>query len=153
MRSLLYTIALVGLGQQALAVQPLVNLNYTSYRGQSLGNGVSQWLGIRYAAAPLGDLRFAAPQDPPATYGVVNANAHGPTCLGTASSGTLSPQPTNSSNEDCLFLDIYAPSNATRWSMLPIYFFIQGGGFNTNSNANYNGKVDNATMSYLRARC
>lgn len=42
-------------------------------------------------------------------------------------------------NEDCLFLDVYAPSNATGDSNLPVYFFIQGGGFNTNSNPNYNG--------------
>lgn len=42
-------------------------------------------------------------------------------------------------SEDCLFLDVYAPSNATTHSKLPVYLFIQGGGFNDNSNANYNG--------------
>lgn len=36
-------------------------------------------------------------------------------------------------------MDIYAPSKATTDSKLPIYFFIQGGGFNTNSNPNLNG--------------
>jgi carboxylesterase type B len=36
-------------------------------------------------------------------------------------------------------MDIYAPSNATEHSKLPVMFFIQGGGFNTNSNANFNG--------------
>ena len=35
-----------------------------------------------------------------------------------------------SENEDCLNLDIYAPSNVTSQSKLPVYFFIQGGGFN-----------------------
>jgi carboxylesterase type B len=34
---------------------------------------------------------------------------------------------------------VYAPSNANDKSMLPVYFFIQGGGFNFNSNANYDG--------------
>lgn len=38
-----------------------------------------------------------------------------------------------------MFLDIYAPSNTTTWSKLPVYFFIQGGGFNTDSNPNLNG--------------
>lgn len=47
------------------AVDPLVKLNYTSYEGTALANGISQWLGLRYAAPPVGDLRFAAPQDPP----------------------------------------------------------------------------------------
>jgi carboxylesterase type B len=39
-----------------------------------------------------------------------------------------------------LFLDVYAPVNATRHSKLPVYFFIQGGGFNALSNPNPNGK-------------
>lgn len=37
-------------------------------------------------------------------------------------------------------MDVYAPSNATQDSKLPVYFYIQGGGFNGNTNANYNGK-------------
>lgn len=41
--------------------------------------------------------------------------------------------------EDCLFLDVYAPSNASDASKLPVMFFIQGGGFATNSNPNFNG--------------
>jgi Carboxylesterase type B len=49
----------------ASAQAPVVNLSYSSYEGSSLSNGVSQFLGLRYAAAPVGDLRFEAPQDPP----------------------------------------------------------------------------------------
>ena len=42
--------------------------------------------------------------------------------------------------EDCLFLDVYAPTNAvSSGSKLPVYFFIQGGGFASLSNPNYNG--------------
>ena len=44
-------------------------------------------------------------------------------------------------SEDCLFLDVYAPTNATSDSKLPVYVYIQGGGFNTNSNPNLNGGV------------
>lgn len=84
----------------ARAVQPVVNLDYSSYRGTSLPNGVTQWLGIRYAAPPLGDLRFAAPQAPLSTNGtVIDADAHGPICLGTDKG-----PPTNESSEDCLFM-------------------------------------------------
>lgn len=83
-----------------LAVDPLVHLNYTSYRGTALPNGVTQWLGLRYAAPPLGNLRFAGPQPPLPTYnGTVNAYAHGPYCLGTASG-----PPTFATAEDCLFM-------------------------------------------------
>ena len=35
--------------------------------------------------------------------------------------------------------DIFAPSNSTIRSRLPVYFFIQGGGFNGDSNPNFNG--------------
>jgi len=42
----------------------VVDLGYSRYQGIDLQNGVNQWLGIRYAAAPIGDLRFTAPQDP-----------------------------------------------------------------------------------------
>jgi hypothetical protein len=46
------------------AVKPLVDVSYSKYQGVSLENGVTQWLGVRYAAPPVGDLRFAAPCDP-----------------------------------------------------------------------------------------
>lgn len=41
--------------------------------------------------------------------------------------------------EDCLSLGIFAPVNATRTSKLPIMYFVQGGGFTSNSNGNFNG--------------
>jgi hypothetical protein len=52
------------LSNAALAVSSLVKLEYSSYQGTSFPSGVSQWLGIRYAAPPVGKLRFRAPQDP-----------------------------------------------------------------------------------------
>lgn len=36
-------------------------------------------------------------------------------------------------------MDVYAPSNATEKSKLPVFFWIQGGGYTRNSNPNYNG--------------
>lgn len=41
--------------------------------------------------------------------------------------------------EDCLFVNVFAPSTATPTSNLPVWVYIQGGGFVTNANANYNG--------------
>jgi hypothetical protein len=43
---------------------PIVDLGYSKYQGTSLENGVSQWLGIRFAAPPVGNLRFRVAQDP-----------------------------------------------------------------------------------------
>lgn len=120
---------------QVLAVDVAVYLNYSTYIGTAQAEtGVTQWLGIRYAAPPLGELRFMPPEDPPVISTPQSAYDHGTYCLATdgASSDTAT-------SEDCLFLDVYAPSSATPTSKLPVYFFIQGGGFNTNSNPNLNG--------------
>ncbi|KAJ5081997.1 hypothetical protein N7532_011040 [Penicillium argentinense] len=122
----------------ACAQSPVVDLGYTSYEGRSLRNGVSQWLGLRFAAPPVGDLRFAAPRDPVAQQGVQKANHHGFLCIPVAKS--LDAPIPRLTSEDCLFLDVYAPTRAMRSnSKLPVYFFIQGGGFAELSNANYNG--------------
>lgn len=61
----------------AEAVEETVDVGYSVYKGQALPNGVSQWLGIRYAAPPLGELRFAPPQDPLRTEGIQNATQVG----------------------------------------------------------------------------
>lgn len=68
---------------------------------------------------------------------------HGPLCIATAASPAVT-----TTNEDCLFLDVYAPTNASTGSKLPVYFYIQGGGFNTNSNGNFNGRGLIAASGY-----
>ncbi|KAI1346036.1 vacuolar triacylglycerol lipase [Xylaria sp. FL0043] len=98
-------------------------------------DGIAQWLGIRFAAPPVGDLRFMPPTDPDCSGGLqLPNNTHGKLCLATNGSPT-----DTSTSEDCLFLDIYTPANVTSRSKLPVFFFIQGGGFNSLSNPNYKG--------------
>lgn len=56
---------LAGAPSPVQAVDVTVSLDYSTYIGTAqAGTGVTEWLGIRYAAPPLGDLRFARPQDP-----------------------------------------------------------------------------------------
>lgn len=51
-----------------------VDLGYARYRGISSDvTGISQWLGMRYAEPPLGNLRFRAAQDPLNTTGLQSA--------------------------------------------------------------------------------
>lgn len=52
---------------------PVIDLGYAKYEGIALTNGVNQYLSMRYAAAPLGDLRFRAPAPPELVSGVQEA--------------------------------------------------------------------------------
>ncbi|KAM3420542.1 Carboxylic ester hydrolase [Cercospora zeina] len=134
--------SLLALGscQVASALSPTVSLNYATYAGSALSNGITQWLGMRFAAPPIGPLRFSEPQDPieQTSNGTIPATEHGKVCLPTGDINDFM-LPNGNYSEDCLFLDVFAPSNATKDSKLPVFFFISGGGFNSLSNVKYNG--------------
>lgn len=52
---------------------PKVELDYATYEGTAL-NGVNQYLGVRYAAPPVKDLRFRGPKPPNKETKVQSAN-------------------------------------------------------------------------------
>ena len=56
-----------------IALNPQVDLEYAKYEGTSLLNGVNQFLGMRYAASPLGDNRFRLAKPPTKETGIVAA--------------------------------------------------------------------------------
>uniref|UniRef100_A0A8H7TVS9 Carboxylic ester hydrolase n=1 Tax=Bionectria ochroleuca TaxID=29856 RepID=A0A8H7TVS9_BIOOC len=127
----------------ATAVPQIVDLSYRQYRGQELQNGLTQWLGIQYAAPPIGDLRFRPPQDPPVVQGVQDAYHYGPVCLRTGQDPYY-----KETSEDCLYLDVMAPSNATETSKLPVMVWIQGGAFNANTRPHFNSSGLIAAAQY-----
>ncbi|KAI4150994.1 MAG: hypothetical protein LQ340_003768 [Diploschistes diacapsis] len=107
----------------------LVTLSYAKYQGTTLGNGVDEFLGIRYADPPT---RFSAPQYPQQNFShTQEAFQIGPGCQG---AGSLDPD----NAEDCLFADVYRPATANPSSKLPVFVFIQGGGL-IDSTAHFNG--------------
>lgn len=57
----------------------------------------------------------------------------GPTCA-----GATNPVP-GARSEDCLYANVWTPSNATTESKLPVYIYISGGGYTSDYNADYNG--------------
>ncbi|HET8707379.1 MAG TPA: carboxylesterase family protein, partial [Pseudomonadales bacterium] len=94
----------------------------TSY-GAVLGNrdeNVSRFLGIPYAAPPLGELRWADPQPPHAWDGVRKATWFGHAC--TQYVPILPVR--NSADEDCLTLNVWAPNTP---GPHPVMFWIHGG--------------------------
>ncbi|KAF6805526.1 triacylglycerol lipase [Colletotrichum sojae] len=121
-------------GDQSNLPRVTVNLGYANYSGNVLPSGVNQFLGMRFAAPPLGNLRWRAPRDPEVKVGTTDAVEFGPVCLSTDAS-----YPTAGQDEDCLFANVWAPNNTTPESKLPVWLFIQGGGYTSNANQNWNG--------------
>jgi para-nitrobenzyl esterase len=96
-------------------------------RGAATG-GVDSFLGIPYAAPPVGDLRWADPQPAARWRGVRDATAFGNRCPATESTNVP-----RSETEDCLFVNVQRPSGARRGARLPVYVFIHGGGLSNGS--------------------
>lgn len=117
-----------------LAAQEAVSTTHGLLQG-SLESGLLVYRGIPYAAPPVGENRWRAPQALPQWAGVRPAQEFAPRCV----QGGFAPgaeQPLTS--EDCLYLNVWAPQNATD---LPVLVWIHGGGFFTGagSAANYDG--------------
>ncbi|KAG4067975.1 hypothetical protein HA402_010661 [Bradysia odoriphaga] len=85
----------------------------------------SSFKGIPYGKAPVGDLRFRAPQPHEGWEGVRDATEHTVVCPQT---GFLFGS--NEDDEDCLSINVYSP-NLTRRS--PVMVWIYGGGFSSGS--------------------
>jgi para-nitrobenzyl esterase len=100
------------------------------------------WRGLPYAAPPVGDQRWRAPAPPPAWSGVREALVPGAPCVQYASPlGGIQTARTNTpvGDEDCLYLDVYAPNSATPTSFLPVMVWIHGGGNTVGAGHLYDG--------------
>src|ERR1700687_5193809 len=86
---------------------------------------VRTFFGIPYAAPPVGDLRWKAPQSPAAWTVPRDASAFGNVCFQVAT-GMLEGQDQAKGkilgNEDCLYLNVYSPGSATPNNRLPTMF-------------------------------
>jgi len=95
--------------------------------------GMNAFLGIPYAASPIGDLRWRPPQ----RYGTfpgsfLEATEFGSEC--TQAGG---------GSEDCLFLNVFTPPSASGNGVgpgLPVMFWIHGGGLIDGSSDGYDPK-------------
>lgn len=123
----------------------VVETGYGPVRGGHDGR-VKFWKGIRYAAPPLDELRFRAPEPPQRWTEVADATQYGPAC----------PQPVVPRmpldlgaplGEDCLRLNVWAPAGAQPGAGKPVMVWLHGGAYVLGSGSQplYDGRALAAT--------
>lgn len=115
-------------GDVALEERTAVVIDSGPLVGTVVTEGAVAFLGIPFAAPPLGDLRFRAPQPVEPWTEPRAADTFAPACL----------QPVGEEevrgDEDCLYLNVWIPPEAAE-SPRPVLVFIHGGGNVTGSAA------------------
>ncbi|MCT7350802.1 carboxylesterase family protein [Streptomyces sp. 15-116A] len=117
---------------------PTVTTRYGQVRGEA-GESAYSYLGIPYAAPPVGDLRWKPPAPPARWTGARDATTPGNPCMQANSStpwGDLAGPGTPS--EDCLYLNVHAPAERSPRAR-PVMVWIHGGGFTIGSGTFYDG--------------
>jgi para-nitrobenzyl esterase len=113
-----------------LSPQSPINTNLGPVTGTTTKDGVLTWLGIPYAAPPVGDLRWKAPQPPAAWVMPHAATQFAPSCMQPLRNHRIAyfvgDDPIA---EDCLYLNVWAPKGTLATSRLPVIVFIHGGSF------------------------
>ncbi len=106
---------------------PMVNIDSGAVQGIN-EQTVDAFKGIPYAAPPVGNLRWRAPQPVTAWHSVLKATAYGHDCMQKPFPGDAAPLGTPPS-EDCLVLNVWKPHQAKTGSNKPVMVWIYGGGF------------------------
>ncbi len=89
-------------------------------------DGIAVYRGIPFAAPPVGDLRWRAPQPVKPWDGVLEATQFAPACPQMELKIPLFPKVETS--EDCLYLNVWSPAKTAN-DKLPVMVWIYGGGF------------------------
>jgi para-nitrobenzyl esterase len=92
------------------------------------GEGYVKFLGIPYAAAPVGDLRWRAPQPVEPWSGARDASRFGPSCIQPPFPSAVGVMDAGEQSEDCLYLNVWKPKNAGG-DKLPVMMWIHGGSY------------------------
>lgn len=123
-------------------VPAAVNAEHTVFRG------------IPYSKPPVGERRFARPEEPDAWRGERLCDTFGPDCI---QMNRQTGDAAENTSEDCLYLNIYTPAESAD-EKLPVLFWIFGGGFagGRSSNPEFDGEAINshgAILVTINYRC
>jgi para-nitrobenzyl esterase len=105
-------------------------------RGTLTAAGVREYLGIPYAAAPVGNLRWHPPAPHAPWFQPLDATHFANHC----------PQPASpfgiaSTTEDCLFLNVFTPDTGDIRELRPVMVWIHGGALVTGESDDYDPTV------------
>lgn len=112
------------------AQQLTVKIAQGQLHGKSMADGnVRAFLGIPYAGSPAAENRWKPAPPAPTWPGIREATRYGSRCVPGQPSPDMVFLDTTGPSEDCLFINVYTPADATRSARLPVMFWIHGGGF------------------------
>ena len=120
----------MGLGAVAQAAGPTVQTEHGAIVGVALAGTtppVNAFLGVPYAAPPVGALRLRAPQPHAPWTTPLQATQVAQPCT-----QLLVQTGATVGSEDCLYLNVYAPAGAAA-VLRPVMVFVPGGGFTQGS--------------------
>ncbi|KAL1714299.1 Alpha/Beta hydrolase protein [Schizophyllum commune] len=140
----------------ASATHPRVHLGYATYEGAyDSASDSSSFLGVRYAAPPVGELRWRPPQPPVPQSEVQQATMPPLACV----QGTVGLAPEapifmrgEKTAENATLLDVYIPGKFKPRSTAPkpVLVYIHGGGYVQGSGTGLSGPDANDARFFLQ---
>jgi len=131
--------------QETFVSSPVVKIPNGFMRGvleEVDGQGIAVFFGIPYALPPVGNLRWQPPvYNNQQWSGILNATTLPPLCPQVLI--PITPHPFHrAQSEDCLTLDVWVPLRRSPDEVMPVMYWIHGGGFMTGApfsfgNGNY----------------
>lgn len=119
MKAVLLAITIAAISWTSSAAVPKAKVEQGALQG-TIEDGLMVYRGVPFAAPPVGELRWRAPQPVPHWNGTRKADTFAPQCLQTIPGITMS--------EDCLYLNVWTPAK-TASAHVPVLVWIYGGGF------------------------